>query len=152
MLTRRDLLRGTTALCAAAAVAGSVRPARAAIQLAEAEQAAFLRLSRELTGFEDLDEELARHFAAYLAEAEPDAWRALIDSAQASGEAPPSSESLAALTRRIAKLWYSGWTEPADGVPPAVRAAAYRESLAWRALALPPRGTPTGRLWQIPAD
>ena len=133
MLTRRGLLQGTTALCAAAAL-GSLFPARAASQLPAADQAAFL------------------------AEAEPDAWRGLIDRVQASGEASApsealqSSEALTGLAKRITKLWYSGWTEPADSVAPAVRASAYRESLAWRALALPPRGTPTGRLWQSSAD
>lgn len=150
MLSRRKALEGTLLLCAAGALAGGLPSGAtpAAEGVNDSEHGVFLRLSRALTGFEALDEGLARHYAAFLAAADPEGWRALIDGARATaGGAPPSAT---AMTGRVAALWYSGWTEPADGVAPAVRAEGYRQALAWRAMARTPRGLPTGRLWQAP--
>lgn len=168
MFSRRGFLEATTAICLGGAVAGLLTAVRgvgpAAASVLENDQAAFIRLSRHLTGFEELNEDLAAHFAAYLAESDPSGWRDTIDSLRelspAGHEAPTrdlfealqSSESKAAFLRRITKLWYSGWTEPVPDVPVELRAEAYREALAWRAMNLTPRGIPTARLWQAAAN
>lgn len=168
MFSRRGFLEGTTAICFGSAMGGLlssvIGPGQALARAPESDGAAFIRLSRHLTGFEDLNEDLAAHFASHLAKSDPSGWRATIDSfkelSQAGREAPvqdllqalQSSETTAAFLKRITKLWYSGWTEPAPDVPVELRAEAYREALAWRAMNLTPRGIPTARLWQAAAN
>ena len=163
MLSRRRVLEGTVAISAGCALPGiSAGVAEAAAS--RSDRAVFLDLSRALTGFDDLNEDLAAHFIAYLAERDPERWRALIgrlrtldpvrgaQAGPATIEALHSSEDLWALAKDITGLWYSGWTQAAEEVPQAIRAEGYREALAWRVLALAPRGVAPGRLWQQAED
>ena len=159
MLSRRRVLEGTVAISAGCALPGL--SAGAAVR---SDKAIFLGLSRALTGFDDLNEELAAHFMTYLAERDPERWRALIgrlrtldpsggaQAGPATIKALQASEDLWALAKEITGLWYSGWTQAADAVPQAIRAEGYREALAWRAMALTPRGVAPGRLWQQAED
>lgn len=159
MLSRRRVLEGTVAISAGCALPGlSVGAA------VRSDKAIFLGLSRALTGFDDLNEDLAAHFMTYLAERDPERWRALIGRLRTldpSGDARPgpatvealqASEDLWALAQEITGLWYSGWTQAGDAVPQAIRAEGYREALAWRVLALTPRGVAPGHLWQQAED
>lgn len=168
MVSRRGILKGTAAFCAGVPTGGVLFPAPGAAQVATTgagmDLAGFVSLSRHLTGFDDLNEDLAAHYAAFLADDDPPGWRALSERVQALGlpgdtvstqaviDGLQASETAWAPARRITKLWYAGWTDPAPEVAPAVRAEAYRQALAWRALGVPPRGVPTGRLWQDPAQ
>ena len=159
MLSRRRVLEGTVVISA-----GCALPGLSAGAVARTDKAVFLGLSRALTGFDDLNEDLAAHFMAYLAERDPQRWRALIgrlrtldpsgdtQAGPATIEALQASEDLWALAREITGLWYSGWTQAAQEVPQAIRAEGYREALAWRVLALTPRGVAPGRLWQQAED
>ncbi|WP_299625124.1 sugar dehydrogenase complex small subunit [Pelagibius sp.] len=163
MLSRRRVLEGTVAISAGCVLPG-LSAGATELAAARPDRAVFLGLSRALTGFDDLNEELAAHFMTYLAERDPERWRALMSrlrTLDASGDAHAgpatikaleASEDLWALAKEITGLWYSGWTQAGDEVPQAIRAEGYREALAWRVLALTPRGVAPGRLWQQAED
>ncbi len=121
----------------------------------------FMSLSRHLTGFSDLDTHLGQYFYVYHKQvSEPASWLNLFRIAVTFSE-KNSHKILATLmqdpgvweiAKAITRQWYSGWlndmpTSTVD-IPNKVKAQAYQQSLAWRAMKITAKGVPTGQLWQ----
>lgn len=127
----------------------------------EQEFLVFMSLSRYLTGFDELDPNLGRYFYAYQKkQSSPILWSNLFTKFKeitVQADEVKSDPDLTILIQEVAvwdiakavtKLWYSGWLSSTDDIPDAVKAQAYKGSLAWKVMGITAKGQPTGRLWQ----
>ncbi len=121
----------------------------------------FMELSRELTGFDNLDANLGKSFYQYQKKySNSEVWLRLLDTfqttrfPQTSGPLDLTKAKLMEdpevwkIAKSITKLWYSGWLSPHGDIPLSTRAFAYKQSLVWKAMKLLPKGIPSGQLWQ----
>lgn len=124
---------------------------------AAADEAAFVALSAELTGFDDFDLAATGLTALYLETAidriGPDTWQRLFATWHAMAGLPPKRRvaevadrimgdvNLADAAQRIIALWYVGsWYAVIPAGSHTVSAAAYVEGLMWKAMRTHPMG------------
>ena len=161
MFSRRYFLTGVSV--SSAALCGTIIPSWVSAAVDEIsdqdqkEYKVFMSLSNYLTGFDDLNEMLGKHFYVYLKQqSKPEDWIALFTeyesvASQANDVIKKTlvqDHSVWGVAKAINKLWYSGWLSVTDTIPAEIKAQAYKESLAWRAMEVTPKGLPSGRLWQ----
>ena len=160
MYSRRRLLKHMARYSALGALTISgFRLALASESTPEQQLELFMGLSHKLTGFNDLNTELGQYYYQYLGkQPEANALSELLTIYGKNKSKTPAmlliktNQEQRGVAQSITQLWYSGWLAPVDDVPEHIKAKAYTESLAWKAMGILPRGVPKGQLWQTIAQ
>ena len=160
MYSRRRLLKHAARYSALGAlILPGINMAFASANPSQQEFELFMGLSRLLTGFDQLDTELGEYYYHYLSnQPEAKAFSKLLTLfSKNKGKSTTmmlikTSTDQRSVAQSITLLWYAGWLVPVDDVPDDIKAKAYTESLAWKAMELMPRGLPKGQLWQTIAQ
>ncbi len=157
MYSRRSLIKRMIQCCAMGTL---MYPGLNIVLAREAKQVRkfelFMDLSRHVTGFDDLNSELGKHYYQDLINhSDPGTLSELLTVYSENKDLTPAMLMLKTdqpLVQSVIQLWYSGWLTPVDHTPDHIKAMAYTESLAWKAMGLVPRGVPKGQLWQAIAQ